>query len=72
MIQLVKRLAPGIAVLITRRGGQQMWTRVTLRKSCCCAECQLALSPRDHAFSPLTNDGNRADRLCVECVHAAA
>lgn len=64
-------MADGLVVL-SSRGGQQLWTLVKLRKLAVCVSCDRGLGPRvlghSQAFAPITNGQNRADRVCVTCV----
>jgi len=49
--------------------GRQMWTRCYLRKPHACAVCGrhllVGLTP---VYRPITNKGNRMERICTPCV----
>lgn len=60
----------GILLIACFPYGQQVWviTERKVRKSHKCAICKREIiKDKDKALRPLTNQGNRADRICVEC-----
>jgi hypothetical protein len=63
-----KRLSDGLVGLSHVRYGEQLWSSCATRKARECNDCCKPLPSGAVAFRPLTNAGNRMDRLCVECV----
>jgi hypothetical protein len=62
-----KRLNDGLVGLQSKYG-IQLWSRTKLRKDSKCAVCEDPIAKGTTAFSPLTNDMNRMERVCEPCV----
>lgn len=64
-----KRLSDGLVGLSHVLYGEQLWSLGKIRKSLReCKDCGEPLPIGAVAFRPLTNVGNRMERLCVGCV----
>lgn len=59
----VKRLTPGIVLLVQPGCDQQMWTRVKIRRERRCSVTGQHIEKGKIAWSPLTNENNRMDRI---------
>lgn len=66
-MRVVGILAEGVLRVDSGTYGLQLWTRCKLRKSKKCGSCGQQIGVRDQAYRPITNAGNRMDRLCVPC-----
>ena len=69
--QIAKRVSGGVIVTDSAEFGSQMWSLMTrpMYKNRQCANCGKSISrSTDPAYRPITNRGNRADRICVPCV----
>lgn len=63
-------VAEGVILASCFPYGQQVWTlsEQKVRKNHWCAVCDGAIKKGKHrAFRPLTNHGNRMDRICRKC-----
>jgi hypothetical protein len=68
---LIKRPAPGLAVLASEQHGQQLWTVGKMRGHMrICEVCRRDLRSGVDAFRPMTNGYNRSRRICVSCIDA--
>lgn len=57
----------GMLILISPRYGEQVWASRRSRKRHQCLLCQLEIRVGSQPYSPITNLGNRMDRLCEQC-----
>ena len=65
---VVRVFNPGLVGLDCGEFGYQMWTRCVSRKSEVCALCGKQSSSGDAVFRPLTNAGNRWERIHATCL----
>jgi hypothetical protein len=59
---------PGMIRVYRDKGAPQPWTRVTVRNNTSCACCTRPIKSGNQAYRPHTNQDNRADRICVNCI----
>jgi hypothetical protein len=68
--RVVRKLSDGLLVLLSDLFGQQMWGKgkVTkrIRETRNCVLCEGNLG--EQAYRPITNKGNRYERICVKCL----
>lgn len=66
MYEVVKILSDGVVAINHERYGRQLWSKSKLtkrHKNDACAICGLSVG--DTAFRPVTNKGNRYERICT-------
>lgn len=56
-----------LLLIASPRNGSQMWTAVRARKNTKCVACREDIFSKERVFKPLTNFGNRSDRIHEIC-----
>lgn len=68
MYKLIQAINEGMVQLESARWGLQLWCQGKIRKSKACIECDWEFAPGAEMYRPVTNAGNRADRICTRCI----
>lgn len=63
----IQTFSDGIEILTGFPHGTQMWAECTIRKDKQCVLCGCDLK-KEKAYRPITNRGNRMERICLECI----
>lgn len=60
----------GLLLIVDTSVGQQLWslTNSGVRKTHTCQLCGRRILKGERAYRPITNQRNRMDRFCVDCV----
>ena len=53
---------------VHRKYGLQFWVRDVIYVGVVCILCCIQYRPGDHTYRPVTNLGNRGDRVCERCL----
>ncbi len=68
--KIIRYVAEGILRVLSTYDGLQLWvlTNTAVRKDHKCVMCDRAiLKGKEKAYLPITNLGNRMDRICEQC-----
>jgi hypothetical protein len=65
---LVRTLSDGLVGLSSYDYGRQLWSRCKTRKQHKCRVCGGLFPVGSTMYRPLTNKGNRMERICENCI----